>query len=177
MFGKVYAMSKEFLDAVRDGNWTAAHELVGQGAVSASHESPNSSVCEWLVELNAPPELVADLLRQHSDSETVQRAQSNLMSECLRLSATKSNAFDTFALLLAQGVSPNLIVEGGSTLLQRAMAHNQVREVRELLRHGVDPNQVSIFGLESASNLEEVALLTNEASRVVLEHFRQGDKV
>jgi hypothetical protein len=74
-------------------------------------------------------------------------------------------------------VSPNLLLDGGSTLLQRAMAHNQVREVRELLRHGVDPNQGSIFGLEGASNLEEAALLMNDASRLVLEHFQRAGKV
>lgn len=166
-------MREDFMSAVQDGDWCAAHELIRQGAVPASLETPGPSVCERLVGLNAPPQLISDLLRQHSGLETLPRLQSGLMAECLRVSATNSNAFATFALLLAQGVSPNLILDGGSTLLQRAMAHNRIREVRELLRHGVDPDQRSIFGLEAASNIEEAALLTNEASRLVREHFQR----
>jgi ankyrin repeat protein len=164
-------MSKEFIDAVREGNWSAAHLLVREGAVSPSLETPSSSVYEWLVEVNAPPELISDLLRLHPASETLHRVKCSLMEACLRASATKSNAFGTFALLLAEGVSPNLIVDGGSTLLQQAMELNRVREVRELLRHGVDPSQMSVFGRESTSNIDEAARLTNEAAKLVLEYF------
>jgi ankyrin repeat protein len=164
-------MSEEFLDAVRAGNWSTAHSLIRNGAVSQSINTPSSSIYEWLVECNAPPPLIADLLRLHPQLETLPRAECGLMEACLRESLTKSNAFDTFSLLLKEGVSPNLVVESGSTLLQLAMQLNRVREVRELLRHGVDPNQMSIFGQESTSNLEEAAKLANDAAKLVLDHF------
>ena len=89
---------------------------------------------------------------------------------CLRLSLTKENSPTTFAALLESGASPNVMV-GGATLLQHAMLLNRVREVKELLRHGVDPNQRSLFGIESTTNVEEAKAINNEAARLVLAAF------
>jgi hypothetical protein len=168
-------MSNEFIDAVRSGDWALAQSIVRTGEVSPFLEVPASSVYDWLVEVNAPPELIIELMRQHPTPEFLTRVHGSLMETCLRESTTKSNAFGTLVLLLAEGVSPNRIVDGGCTLLQKAMELNKVREVRELLRYGVDPNQMSVFGRESASNLDDAARLGNEAARIVLAHFgRKG---
>jgi hypothetical protein len=53
-----------------------------------------------------------------------------------------------------------------------ASEHNAAREVQALLRYGVDPCQMSIFGRESSTNLEEAGRLGNEAAKMVLAHFR-----
>ena len=170
---EVHAMSNEFVEAVREANWSYADSLIEQGEVSPLLEIANTSVYEWLVQVNAPSQLVIDLLRRHPESEALGRLKSNLMESCLRESSTKGNAFGTFALLLAEGISPNLIVNGGCTLLQEAMELNRTREVRELLRYNVDPHQMSVFGRDSSSNIDEAARLKNEAAELVLTHFAQ----
>jgi hypothetical protein len=164
-------MSSDFFAAVREGDWALATSLVVQRDVAPFSDAP-SPVYVWLVELNAPPRLIVDLLHLHGKSQPLDKVKKDLMETCLRESTTKGNAFETFALLLADGVSPNLIVDGGSTLLQKAMELNRAREVRELLRYGADPNQTSVFGRESSTNLEEAARLDNEAAKIALTAFR-----
>lgn len=167
-------MNAEFLDAVREGDWHTAQSLIREGAVTPALESQAVSLFEWLVDINAPPKLIVDLLRVHSTLKEPNLVERRLMEACLQQSTTRSNAFGTFKLLLASGVSPNLIIEGGSTLLQRAMELNRVHEVQELLHNEVDPNQMSVFDLESTSNLEEAARLTNESAKLVLKHFNRN---
>ena len=85
-------------------------------------------------------------------------------------SSTKENAFEIFSSLLKMGLTPNVLIGGsGCTLLQLAMDLNKVREVKELLRYGVDLHQMSVYGSESTSNLEEAKLIGNAAAQLVLE--------
>jgi hypothetical protein len=92
---------------------------------------------------------------------------------CVSLARTHSNAFPTFAALLSAGVSPNKIVCGGNTLLQHAMQLDRVREAEELLRFGVDPDQMNAFGAESTSNIAEARSCGTAADRLVAAKFSQ----
>lgn len=167
----MHAMTDDFAQAVRSGDWIAAIALAREGAALRLLEAESSSTYEWLLGANAPAELICELLRSHPTADSLRNLEADLMEACLRESATKANAFDTFVLLLDRGVSPNQMLSGGSTLLQRAMELNKIREVGELIRHGVDPNQTSAFGRESASNFEEAKRLQNEAAKVAVEYF------
>lgn len=85
-------------------------------------------------------------------------------------SSTKENAFEIFSSLLKMELTPNVLIGGrGCTLLQLAMDLKKVREVNELLRYGVDLHQMSVYGSESTSNLEEAKLISNAAAQLVLE--------
>jgi len=86
---------------------------------------------------------------------------------------TNSNAFEAFSKLLAFGLSPNVYANGGSTLLQKAIEHNRIDAVAELIRYGVDPYQKSVFGSESTDALEEARNASNAAGRMVLDRFAQ----
>jgi hypothetical protein len=44
-----------------------------------------------------------------------------------------------------------------------------------LLSHGVDPNQMSVFGRESSTNLQEARRIGNEAATIVLASFKPSN--
>ena len=159
-----------FLEAVRRSDWEEARELLRSGQVLNSDLSSGESLLEQLIDLNAPPELVVELLRQTSSPTDKTTLSAFALEACLRFSLTKENASATFVALLDSGSSPNVWV-GGATLLQRAMHLNRVPEVREMLSHGVDPNQCSLFGIESATNVEEASTIDNAAARLVMSAF------
>jgi ankyrin repeat protein len=166
---KVHSMSarNEFMERVREGEWESALLVVRNGTVS----NLGASVLARLIELNAPTELVLALLEHCVRSEAIDPNQLGLLEKCMMESTTKANAVKTFEALLEFGLTPNVIADGGWTLLQKAMELNKVHEVEKLLHHGVDPHQKSIFGVESATNLEEAARIGNAASRVALKKF------
>ena len=164
-------MPGDFLESVRNGDWPAAYSLVRTGHAPCWLATPASSVFAWLIELNAPPRLVVEMVGHCAKVGSIDPNRLGLLEACLPASATRSNAFDTFAALLAFGLSPNVITDGGATLLQKAMTLDKVREVTELLRYGVDPNHMSVHGRESTSNREEAALVGNEAGALALAAF------
>lgn len=162
------------LSALREADWVSARSLVESGDLTWATPPLPQNVPARLVELNAPATLVvASLLRWAGDT----RADVNrtgLLEACMLLSRQHSNAFSTFSSLLSVGLSANAIADGGATLLQRAMELNLVCEVQELLRHGVEADQMSVFGRESTSNLEEARVAANKAGDIVLEHFLEA---
>jgi len=159
------------LSAMKEADWAYALSLLRSGSLSWSSPPLPEDVPYQLIELNAPAELVVlSLLRWARDTRgDINR--SALLDQCMVLSHRHSNAFATFTSLLGVGLSANGIAEGGCTLLQRAISLNLVSEARELLRYGVSANQMSVFGLESTSNIEEAAAATNQAGAIVLQHF------
>lgn len=162
----------EFLESLRNADWSNASELLDSGdQIDCSVQTPSSSVFNWLIELDAPSNLVVKLVQHCVSSSDLDADRLGLLETCMRLSNTKANAFETFRKLLTHGLSPNVIADGGATLLQKAMEHNKTREVRELLLHGIDPHQMSVFGIESTSNLEEAKQIGNEACELVLSKF------
>lgn len=162
-----------FLEHIHNGDWASALLLAQQGRLASYLNTSGSSIFAWLIELNAPPDLIVALLGHYINTESVDPNHLGLLEKCIYESNSKTNAFETFSSLLAYGLSPNVIVCGkGCTLLQEAMELNKVREVNELLKYGVDPYQMSIFGKESTSNLEEAARVGNAAGELVLNKFR-----
>ena len=124
----------------------------------------------WLITLEAPIELVIALLQYAAEHESIDLNKLGLLELSMHESSTKENAFEIFSSLLKMGLTPNVLIGGsGCTLLQLAMDLNKVREVKELLRYGVDLHQMSVYGSESTSNLEEAKLISNAAAQLVLE--------
>ena len=64
-----------------------------------------------------------------------------------------------------------MIADGGATLLQKAIELNKTKEVAALLVRGVEPLQMSVFGAESTTNIQEAMLAGNDAAKLVLEKF------
>ena len=166
-------MSQSFLDCVRDADWQAAINLVQQGDVPSAIFEPRASLFSKLVDLNAPADLIVSLLDSLIRREALEAEKLGLLAQCMNASASKSNAFATFSALLAYGLTPNCWVIGkGSTLLQEAMELNKVREVEVMMRYGPDPHQMSVFGPESTSNVDEAMRIKNAAATVALCAFK-----
>lgn len=166
-------IDNNFLECVREADWASALLLVERGQLESSLVVADSPVFARLIELDAPANLIVSLLKHFVRTQSVDQDRLGLLEICLCQSSTKAHAFETFSSLLAHGLSPNIIVAGkGCTLLQEAMELNKVREANELISHGVDPQQMSVYGGESTSNLEEAMRLGNAAAKVVLMHFR-----
>jgi hypothetical protein len=166
-------MSHEFIEAVRDADWELALSALASEAEPLSVRCPSSSPAAWLIELNAPPNAVVECMKLCTKSERIEPDRFGLLELCVSLTNTNSNAFPTFSALLSAGVSPNTIVCGGDTLLQHAVGLNRVREVEELLRHGVDPHQMNAFGRESTSNLEGAKCSGNAAGKLAIAKFAE----
>src|SRR5690242_11701839 len=130
-------MNGEFIEAVRAADWNQVRAQIQRGQVPSRIETPSSSIYTWLVELDAPGSLILDLLRLRHEVDPPDTFEGALLETCLAESKKKANAFVTFSLLLESGIGPNVIVNGGCTLFQIAMERNRVREVQEMLRHGV----------------------------------------
>lgn len=164
-------MRQDVLDCLRCSDWAGAVSLIKRGQASLEIDNPGSSVFSWLIEINFPSQRVVEFLAYCVRVEGIDKDSLQLLEFCLCESSLKSNAFDTFASLLDFGLSPNVLADGGCTLLQKAIELNKVREVEELLRHGVDPQQMNFFGLESTSNIEDAISADNAAGNLVLEKF------
>jgi len=169
--------TSEFLQSVRDGNWTEASALVHSGDVDSSIPSPSHSVLTWLIELDAPTTLIVDLLNLLVRKESIDPNSMGLLDTCLDFAMNRANAFSTFVALLDYGLSPNVIISGGCTLFQKAIELNRVHEVEALLKHGVDPDQMSVFGRESTSNLDEATSAENAAGRIAIETWQRNNAV
>jgi hypothetical protein len=168
----MFNMSPEnqLLEYIRQADWVSALTLVKSQDFSTQIQTPESSVFVWLIKLNAPTELIIALLKFAAEHESIDVNELGLLEVSMDESSTKTNAFEIFSSLLKMGLTPNVVVAGrGCTLLQMAMELNKVREVKELLRYGVDLQQMSVFGRESTTNLEEAKLIGNAAALLVLE--------
>lgn len=160
----------QLLDCIREGGWPSALALVHSQNFITKIATPGSSVFAWLITLDAPTELVIALLQYAAKHESIDLNKLGLLELSMHESSTKENAFEIFSSLLKMGLTPNVLIGGrGCTLLQLAMDLNKVREVKELLRYGVDLHQMSVYGSESTSNLEEAKLISNAAAQLVLE--------
>ncbi len=166
-------MNHEFIEAVRESNWTLAIEVLASADDPHSVKCPSESLPAWLVELNAPPHAVTECQKLLAAPAEIEADRFNLLELCTSLANTNSNAFPTFAALLSGGSNPNKIVCGGETLLQHLIGLNRVREVAELLRYGVDPDQMNVFGRESTSNREGARAAQNDAGRLALARFAE----
>lgn len=164
-------MRNAFVEAVNDSDWALALSLLAAADAPGSVHCASPSIPAWLVEVNAPPHVVIECQKLLASADKVKEDAFGLLALCVSLGNTKSNAYPTFTALLSDGVSPNGIVCGGETLLQYAVSLNRVREVEQLLRHGVDPDQMNVFGRESNSNREGVKNFDNEAGRLAQAWF------
>lgn len=173
---EVHVVNKndDFLLSIRCGDWINAFLLVNSGAVTSTISVPGTSIFAWLIELNAPTELVTLLLKKWITQESIDVNRLDLLELCIYHSLTKSNAQPTFYALLNLGLSPNVIVNGGATLLQRAMELDKKREVELLLQYGADPQQLSVFGPESTTNLQEAESLETKAAQLAADWFRSA---
>jgi hypothetical protein len=171
--GPVQNVSADFLEAVRDADWNLALSVLGSQGDPSAVRCPSPSPVAWFIELNAPPNVVVQCLRQYTKAEGVEADRLELLELCIALSNSNSNALPTFKALLSAGLSPNIIVDGGDTLLQHAINLNRVPEVEELLCYGVDPHQMNIFGMESTSNLDGARLAGNAAGAIALAKFNE----
>lgn len=164
-----------FLDLVRAAEWQQAQLVLDSGEVSLTACPMGLSVFPWLIENNAPATLVVSLIERYRQTVSIDLDRAGLLESCMKESSTKGNAFKTFCALLQVGFSPNIITECGETLLQSAMRLNKTCEVKMLIEHGADPYQMSVFGIESTSNLQEAKSIQNEASVTALQEFtKQG---
>lgn len=145
--------------------------MLKDGQASLEADAHVASFFNYLIEINVPTKIVIDFLTYCVRAGNVDKDSLRLLESCLYESNLKSNAFDTFSSLLNFGLSPNVLVDGGYTLLQKAIELNKVREVNELLLHGIDPHQMNFFGLESTSNIEDAISADNTAGNLVLEKF------
>jgi hypothetical protein len=167
----VVKTANSFVEFVRAGDWQSAMALVNRDLVISTLPHPCTSMLERLVESNAPSELVVSFLARCCQEQAINPNSLGLLELCMNMSSTKANALETFAALLDFGLSPNVLADGGATLLQRAIELNKTREVAALLAHGVDPLQMSVFGAESTTNIEEATLADNGAAKLVLQKF------
>jgi hypothetical protein len=166
-------MSHEFFEAIRESNWTLAIEILASADDLHPVTCPSDSLPAWLVEMNAPPHVVTECQRLLAKPAEIEADRFNLLELCVSLAYTHSHAFPTFAALLSDGSNPNKIVCGGETLLQHLIGLNRVREVAELLRYGVNPDQMNVFGRESTSNREGARAAQNDAGRLALARFAE----
>lgn len=162
----------DFLQAARRCEWHSLLEIIGRGDADLSIPSPSASVLTWLLELDAPAGVVVSFVRKLTDDKGVDPNALGLLEACLDLSETTSNAFATFSSLLDIGLSPNVIASDGSTLFQKALERGRSKAVGELLRHGVDPCQMSVFGAESTTNFDEAVEADNAAGRLALAFWK-----
>ena len=176
---KVHAVSDatDFIESVRLANWSTAIELVRNGAVGASLATPGNSVAQWLVELDAPTSLVVEIIRVIAESGKADPNKLGVLFACLELIPTHANAAATFRTLLEEGLSPNVIVSGGATLLQKAFELNRVHQVDALLRYGADPRQKNVFGLDSTTNLEEASYAGNASGQLAIQYWKEAGLV
>jgi hypothetical protein len=166
------SVNASFAEAVRDADWDQALSVLKSADDPFSVQCSSSSPIARFIELNAPPHAVTECMREYAKSKHVEVDRLGLLELCIDLSNSKSNAFPTFKALLAAGMSPNVTVSSGDTLLQHAISLNRVLEVEELLRHGVDPHQMSVFGLESTSNIEGAKLAGNAAGDLAFSRLK-----
>jgi hypothetical protein len=164
-------MSHGFIEAVRASDWALALSILEAANHPGSVESPAGSLPVWLVEVNAPPQVVIACQRHLATEHDIQSDCFGLLEQCASLADVNENAYPTFAALLAAGASPNKIIRGGQTLFQNLVALNRVREVQDLLRFGVDPDQMNVFGQEGNSNRAAVEIPVNEAARIAHARF------
>lgn len=151
--------------------------LVRDGEVDSSIPCPGSSLPGWLVGLDAPTTLVVDLVKLLIHKEGMDPNSMQLLDVCLDCSATHANAFATFMALLDAGLAPNTIIKSsGCTLLQKALVLSRVCEVEALLRYGARSDQMSAFGRESTSNLQEAVSLDKAASRLAIDFWQRQKK-
>ena len=159
----------KFVDFVRDGDWQNALEEINSGNVCSATVAADSSVFTWLIDINAPSSLILELMSSCSRLESVELDRFDVLRKCMEESYAKSNAFNTFSKALKWGLDPNVYWDG-STLLQKAIEMNRVREISELLLHGADPFKLSLFGRESTSSIDDALESGNDASSVLLNH-------
>lgn len=171
--GPIQNVSADFLEAVRSADWNLALSAMKSQADPSDVRCPSSSPVAWLIELNAPPNVVLQCLSQCAKAEAVEADRLGLLELCIALSNANSNALATFKALLAAGLSPNVITDGGETLFQHAVNLNRVPEVEELLRYGVDAHQMNIFGAESTPNREGARAAGNAAGALALAKFNE----
>jgi hypothetical protein len=164
-------MSHEFVEAVNDSSWQLALSILASAADPTRIPCPGPSPAAWLIDVNAPPHVVVHAARIMLSQDDFEADALGLLERCIPITSTSSNAFSTFSALLADGVGPNKIVCGGDTLLQHLVGLNRVREIQELLRHGVDPDHMNVFGRESTSNLEGARCAGNDAGRIAWQIF------
>ena len=160
-----------FIEFVRAGDWQSAQELVSRDVVISARPQSCASILVQLIEMNAPSELVVRLLAKCCQQYSIDPNGFGLLELCMNMSGTKANAVETFTALLDFGLSPNVIADGGATLLQKALELNKTKEVAALLVRGVEPLQMSVFGAESTTNIQEAMLAGNDAAKLVLEKF------
>ena len=162
-----------FIESVRSGDWAGALALTRTGELGAAMKTPSRSVFHWLIELDAPTILVVALLGRCMRAGSLDPNTLGLLEFCLEDIHRRSNAPGTFSALLALGLDPNVIADGGRTLFQKAMEWNRIEQVRELLRFGADANCTSIMGRESESNLEEALATDNASARFAVAWWKE----
>lgn len=169
----VQNVSADFLEAVRSADWNLALSAMKSLDDTSAAHCPSSSPVAWLIELNAPPNVVVQCLGQCAKAEAVEADRLGLLELCIELSNANSNALATFKALLSAGLSPNVVTDGGDTLFQHAVNLDRVPEVEELLRYGVDPHQMNMFGVESTSNRGGARAARNAAGALALAKFNE----
>jgi hypothetical protein len=164
-------MSHDFLEAAKVSDWARALSILEAADHPRSVVCPAPSLPAWLVDVNAPPHVVVSCQRLLASTDDIRSDCYGLLERCASLAYVNSNAYPTFAALLAAGARPNKIICGGETLFQHLVVLNRVREVQEILKYGVDPDQMNVFGQESNSNRAAVEIPVNEAARIAHARF------
>jgi hypothetical protein len=162
----------ELLEAVRDADWPQALSILELEQDLSAIRCPSTSLVAWFIELNAPPDVVVACMAQCAKNPRFEANRLGLLERCIEKTNSNSNAFPTFKALLAAGLNPNSIVEGGDTLFQHAIGLNRMPEVEELLRYGIDPHQMNIFGPESTSNIDGAKQAGNTAGDLAFATLR-----
>ena len=160
-----------FGDAVRIGDWTMALSLIRKGGAGLTQHVDPGPLFFWLIDHNAPALLVVTLLAHLVQLHRLNPNKIRLLEYCMDQPESKTNSLETFCSLMALGLNPNVLAASGETLLQKAMAQNNVAHVREMIRFGIDPVQKSVFGNESSTNIEEAKLLDTVAAKLVCQKF------
>lgn len=163
--------SDEWLEAVHDADWQLLKRLA-----DTAHPPVviDAAQLRELIELNVPTDVLLRCVAAYSRLPGADVHHCGLLEACAALSHTHSYAFLSFRTLLTAGLSPNIIIDNGDTLLQNLISRNRVREVAELLRHGVDPQQMNVFGRESTSNREGARRAGNAAGELAWAWFQRN---
>jgi hypothetical protein len=162
--------SDEWREAVRDANWQLLKRLADTAHPPVVTDAEQLSE---LIELNAPTDVLLRCVAAYSRLPGADVHNCGLLEACAALSHTHSYAFLSFRTLLTAGLSPNIIIFDGNTLLQSLISRNRVREVTELLRHGVDPQQMNAYGREGTSNREGARRAGNAAGELAWAWFQR----
>ena len=66
----------------------------------------------WLITLDAPTELVIELLQYDAKHESIDLNKLGLLELFMHESSTKENAFEIFSSLLKMELTPNVLIGG-----------------------------------------------------------------